>query len=165
MHIGAELIHGRLYMMGQPSRMHQWIVSELMYLIKDYIRKRKGKCKVYSAPFGVRLFQDGSVIVEPDISMICREDILTDKGCEGAPDWVIEVVSVSNSSYDYNTKLEQYQKAGVRECWIIDPFRRTILIWLRDCLERSGYYSYDKEIDAWCLEGFRVRLAEIEETF
>lgn len=48
-----------------------------------------------------------------DISMICRKDILTDKGCEGAPDWVIEVVSVSNSSYDYNTKLEQYQKAGV----------------------------------------------------
>lgn len=55
-----------------------------------------------------RLFQDDSVIVEPDISMICREDILTDKGCEGASDWVIEVVSVSNSSYDYNTKLEQY---------------------------------------------------------
>ena len=164
-HTRAELIHGRLYMMGQPSRMHQWIVSELMYLIKDYIRKHKGKCKVYSAPFGVRLFQDDSVIVEPDISMICSEDILTDKGCEGAPDWVIEVVSVSNSSYDYNTKLEQYQKAGVRECWIIDPFRRTVLMWLRDCSEKSGYYSYDKKVEAWCLDGFHVRMAEIEETF
>lgn len=72
---------------------------------------------------------------------------------------------MSNSSYDYNTKLEQYQKAGVRECWIINPFRRTVLMWLRDCPEKSGYYSYDKEMDAWCLEGFRVRLAEIEETF
>lgn len=164
-HTRAELIYGRLYMMGQPSRMHQWIVSELMYLIKDFVRKNKGKCKVYSVPFGVRLFKNSSVIVEPDISMICRPDILTDKGCEGAPDWVIEVVSVSNSSYDYNIKLEQYQKAGVRECWIIDPFRRMVLVWLRDCPEENKYYSYDEEIKARCLEGFGVLMAEIEETF
>lgn len=161
----AELIHGVLYGMAVPSRMHQWLVSELLYRIKSHIRERMGDCQAYTSPFDVRLFGDDSVVVQPDILVICHKEILTDKGCSGAPDWLIEVVSFGNSHYDYFTKLLQYQKSGVREYWIVDPFERKVSVMNFENPPLTGQFSYEEEISSGVLEAFSLRMAEVEEMF
>ena len=85
-----------------------------------YIRKNNGECEVFPAPFAVFLNDDDMNYVEPDISVICDKNKISDKGCQGAPDWVIEIISPSSMAMDYFTKLFQYQKSGVREYWIVD---------------------------------------------
>ena len=117
----AELIDGKIYMMAPPGRMHQKLVMELSATIRDYIRRKNGSCEVYPAPFAVFLNKDDKNYVEPDISVICDKSKLTDKGCNGAPDWIIEIVSPSSQRMDYLTKLFKYRAAGVREYWIVDP--------------------------------------------
>lgn len=78
---------------------------------------------MYPAPFAVKLNKNNQTIAEPDISVICDQNKLTDRGCTGAPDWIIEIVSPSNASHDYIRKLNLYADAGVREYWIVDPAR------------------------------------------
>ena len=114
----VELIDGVFYDMAAPSLNHQLIVSELNRQIGNYIKEKGGPCKVLPAPFTVKLYDD--VVVEPDISVICDPQKLSEKGCDGAPDWVIEVVSPSSSGKDYIRKLQLYRSAGVREYWIVD---------------------------------------------
>lgn len=160
-----ELIDGKLYALAAPSRMHQWLVSELFYQIKSYIRERKGGCQAYTSPFDVRLFGDDSVVVQPDILVACQKEILTNEGCSGAPDWLIEVVSTGNSQYDYLTKLIQYQKAGVREYWIVDPFERKVSVMNFENPALTGQFSYEDQVCSGVLEGFSTRMREIEETF
>jgi len=96
----AELIDGELYMMAMPSRIHQELVSDFTYLIKDYIKNKDGDCKVYPSPFAVFLNANNNIYVEPDISVVCDKDKLTDEGCKGAPDWIIEIVSPSSRAMD-----------------------------------------------------------------
>ena len=100
----AELIDGRLYNMAPPSRIHQKLVSELTQTIGSHIKSKSGSCEVYPAPFAVNLNADDKTYVEPDISVICDKNKLTDRGCSGAPDLVIEVVSPSSSRMDYILK-------------------------------------------------------------
>ncbi len=130
--VRAELIDGQIYYQAAPSRIHQDLLSELHYQIKDYIRSKGGPCKVYPAPFAVKLSEDRRNIVEPDISVICNPDKLTDRGCTGAPDWIIEIVSPGNSSHDYVLKLNLYMAAGVREYWIVNPQVKSILVYYFD---------------------------------
>ena len=127
--VRAELIEGQLYYMSAPSRIHQKILSFLHFEIMNYIRFRGGSCEVYPAPFAVKLFSDRDDTVEPDISVICDPEKLTDRGCEGAPDWIIEIISPSNPEHDYVRKLNLYLDAGVREYWIVDPHDRKILVY------------------------------------
>ena len=94
----AELINGELYMMAPPGRMHQRISTRLSSVIDQYISDHSGSCEVYSAPFAVFLNADDKNYVEPDISVICDKDKLTDKGCNGAPDWIIEIVSPASTA-------------------------------------------------------------------
>ena len=96
----AELIDGQLYNMAPPSRMHQRLVMELSATIRDYIRSHHGSCQVYPAPFAVNLDADDKDWVEPDISVICDPSKLTDRGCTGAPDWIVEIVSPSSRRMD-----------------------------------------------------------------
>ena len=125
----AELIDGQIYMMAPPSRKHQEIIFSLSRKIADYIDSRKGSCRVYLAPFAVFLNEDDRNYVEPDISVICDPNKLTEKGCNGAPDWVIEVVSAGSQRMDYMTKLFKYRTSGVREYWIVDPKDKTISVY------------------------------------
>ena len=118
-----------VYNQADPSRMHQTILSELHTLINNFIKLKNGPCKVYPAPFAVKLKKDSETIVEPDISVICDRNKLTDRGCTGSPDWIIEIVSPSNSSYDYITKLKLYSDAGVREYWIVDPDKNRVMVY------------------------------------
>ena len=119
----AELIDGQLYNMAPPSRMHQEILSALHRKIRSYIAEHGGSCKVYPAPFAVNLDADDKDWVEPDISVICDHSKLTDRGCTGAPDWIVEIVSPSSSRMDYYKKMNLYLDAGVRVYWIVDPIR------------------------------------------
>ena len=145
--VRAELIDGQIYYQAAPSRIHQEILMELSGTIRNYIKSNGGPCKVYPAPFAVELNTEGETnIVEPDIAVICDPNKLTDKGCTGAPDWIIEIVSPSNSSHDYIRKLNLYADTGVREYWIVDPIEQTILVYFfeRDPFKVTHHAFQDK---------------------
>lgn len=130
----AELIDGQLYAMAPPSRIHQELVMELAATLRDHIKSHNGNCKVYPAPFAVNLNADDEIYVEPDISVICDKNKLTDRGCTGAPDFIIEIVSPSSRKMDYSTKNTLYCNAEVREYWIVDPAK-----------ERTTVYHYEED--------------------
>ena len=125
----AELIDGKLYNMAPPSFKHQDISFALARKIADYIDSKNGECKVILAPFAVFLNKDNKNYVEPDISVICDKNKLDDHGCNGAPDWIIEIVSPSSKRMDYGIKLFKYRTAGVHEYWIVDPMKNSIMVY------------------------------------
>lgn len=144
--VRAELIDGQIYYQAAPSRAHQRILSGLHATIYNYLRSKGGRCEVYPAPFAVNLYENKKTIVEPDISVICDKNKLTDKGCSGAPDWIIEIVSPGNSSHDYIRKLNLYADAGVREYWIVNPVKQTLFVYHleENRFEATAYTFLDK---------------------
>ena len=146
--VRAELIEGELiYNQTAPSRKHQAILMELAGTIRNYIKAKAGSCHVYPAQFAVKLMEDRNTIVEPDISVICDEDKLTDRGCTGAPDWIIEIVSPGNPRHDYVIKLNLYTEAGVREYWIVDPAKESVWVYYFEESEfKAEAYSFKDEI-------------------
>ena len=124
----AELINGQIYYMAPPSRGHQKLLGEIYNIISNYIKSNNGLCEVYPAPFAVFLNKDNKTYVEPDISVICDNSKLDDKGCFGAPDWIIEIVSPSSVRHDYLIKTHLYQTSNVREYWIIDADKQRITV-------------------------------------
>lgn len=124
-----EYDSGRIIYMTPPSRVHSDISLDIASTIRTYLNGKS--CKVYHAPFDVRLkLSNGIKRAEPDIAVICDRNKLTPKGCEGAPDFVIEITSPSNKMHDYATKLSWYKEAGVKEYWIVDPGKQTILVYI-----------------------------------
>ena len=97
----AELINGQIYHMAPPLRQHQKISFAMSRLIADYIDRKGCSCEVYPAPFAVFLNEDDTTYVEPDIFVICDSKKLNNKGCNGAPDWIIEIVSPDSRRMDY----------------------------------------------------------------
>ena len=156
----AELIDGELYMMAAPGRLHQRFVKNLTYLIEDYIRRKQGDCEIYPAPFAVFLNADDRIYVEPDISVICDKEKLTEEGCKGAPDWVIEIVSPSSRSLDYVKKLLKYASAGVREYWIADPEKNSIMVY-HFAEETMEAYTFSDKAKAGIFEDLEIDFAEI----
>lgn len=156
----AELIDGQLYMMATPGRIHQRLVKEFTYLIEDYIRREKGDCEVYPSPFAVFLNADDKIYLEPDISVICDKDKLTEEGCKGAPDWVIEIVSPTSRPMDYNKKLFKYRTAGVREYWIVDPEKNRIMVYDFEH-DTVMEYTFSDKVKAGIYEGLEIDFAEI----
>ncbi len=156
----AELIDGELYMMSAPGTKHQRLVREFTYLIEDYIRRRNGDCEVFPAPFAVFLNADDTNYLEPDISVICDKDKITDEGCQGAPDWIVEIVSPSSRPMDYNKKLFKYRTAGVREYWIVDPTKKQITVYN---FEHDDFeeYSFSDKVKAGIYEDFEVDFSGI----
>lgn len=144
--VRAELINGQFYDMAAPSRIHQKISGTIYRIIGNYINDRHGSFDVYAAPFAVKLFDDSKTIVEPDISVIRDKDKLTDRGCTGAPDWIVEIVSPGNPGHDYVKKLNLYLDAGVREYWIIDPQQRTVLLYFFEENFKVRQYTFDDTI-------------------
>ena len=153
----AELIDGQIYYMAPPNRRHQDIIFSLSRKIADYIEAKNGVCKVYLAPFAVFLNEDDKNYVEPDISIICDSDKLNDKGCVGAPDWIIEVVSPSSRKMDYYKKLFKYRTAGVREYWIVDPVKERITVYFFE-MESVEEYFFGEDIPIGIYEGFSIKV-------
>lgn len=127
--VRAELIDGCLYDMAPPSFAHQKLVSELHHAFMKYVKSNQGECEVILAPYAVDLNADDENWVEPDISIICDRSKLSDRGCEGAPDFIVEVVSPSSRTRDYQTKMVMYASAGVREYWIVDPLKKATTVY------------------------------------
>lgn len=157
----AELIDGGLYMLAAPGRVHQEIVHFLDRIIGNYVQEQGGGCKVYPSPFAVFLNASHEIYVEPDISVICDKNKLTEEGCEGAPDWIVEVVSPSSRSMDYNKKLLKYGTAGVREYWIVDPMKQRIMVYNfeQGTVEE---YTFSDRVKAGIYEGLVIDFAQIE---
>lgn len=143
----VEIINGHIYnMAAAPTRIHQRIISKIMTILNNYIDSNNGPCEVYPAPFDVLLTYDKNInscknIVQPDISVIRDKSKLTDKVCTGAPDFILEVISPFNPSSDYVRKLNLYQQFRVREYWIINPIKETILVYRLD--ENMQYAAPD----------------------
>ncbi len=144
----AELIDGQIYDMAPSSRTHQELSFGIGLEIGNYIQKKGGLCKVYAAPFAVFLNKDDRTYVEPDLSVICDMSKLNDKGCYGAPDWIIEIVSPGNPEHDYITKLYKYRLAGVREYWIVDPGTKCVTVYFFEMGILARQYTFHDKISA-----------------
>ena len=164
-----EIIHGEAFMMAPPPRIHQKVSVAIISQLYNFLEGKK--CEVYPAPFGVRLFEqegdrpeDVDTLVEPDISVVCDKSKLDHHGCKGAPDLVVEILSPSTQRHDRLVKLRLYQRAGVREYWIVDPDARTVQVMLRDDdgnLQLHEIYSHRDIAKVNVLEGCFIELAKV----
>lgn len=155
--VRAELIDGQIYYMAPPSLTHQRISMLLSTEISSYVKKKGEKCEVVAAPFAVFLNNDDVNYLEPDLSIICDKAKLDEKGCHGAPDWIIEIVSQSSKPRDYMTKLFKYRTAGVREYWIVDPGKQMITVYgfEKDMVEQ---YSFGEDVPVGIYEDFFIKV-------
>lgn len=157
----AELIDGMIYNMAPPSRNHQKILNYINTEINLYLRKGNGKCEVYPAPFAVFLNHDQVNYVEPDISVICDNSKLNDRGCNGAPDWIIEIVSPGSRRLDYLVKLFKYRTAGVREYWIADLEKNRIMVYYFEG-DLIDEYTFKDKVKVNIYEDLYVDFSKIE---
>lgn len=153
----AELIDGQIYYMAAPGRAHQKISGFLLREIGNYIEINHGECEVYAASFAVFLTNDNMNYVEPDISVICDTDKLDERGCNGAPDWIIEIVSSSSKRMDYLIKLFKYQNTGVKEYWIVDAEKNRITVYNFEN-DTVDEYSFGENIPVGIYEGFSIKM-------
>lgn len=144
--------------LATPSRTHQRLSGFLSRKIGNYIESKNGECEVYAAPFAVFLNSDDSNYVEPDISVVCDPSKLDEKGCHGAPDWIIEIVSPTSRQMDYYKKLFKYRTAGVREYWIIDPAKELIMEYRFES-ETMEQYSFGEDISVGIYDDFSIRIS------
>ena len=153
----AELIDGKIYYMAPPNTKHQRLVHFFDREIGNYIQSHKGECEVFPAPFAVFLNKNDKNYVEPDISVICDKNKITDKGCNGAPDWVIEIVSSSSRKMDYYKKLLKYRTSEVREYWVVDPDKKVVTVFdfEKDNMEE---YSFGMDIPVSIYAGFTIKV-------
>ena len=156
----AELIDGQIYFMAPPSRKHQDIAGELFGTIRDFIKSNGGSCRPYIAPFAVFLNKDDTNYVEPDISVICDKDKLSDRGCEGAPDWIIEITSPSTSRMDYSIKLFKYRTAGVREYWIVNPITKIVQTYCFEGEDDSCQHTFDDPIQTHIFDDLTIKISD-----
>lgn len=143
-----ELIDGYIVDMSPtPNQRHQRISGRIYRKISDYIDSLNGKCEPFEVS-DVKL--DEGIIVIPDLYVTCDPEKLDGQKHNGAPDWVIEIVSPSSVSHDYYNKLNLYKKYGVKEYWIIDPLKNhtTVHIWDGDFID-VGHYSWNDDIPVY----------------
>ena len=156
----CELIDGEIYGMSPaPIRRHQRISRELTLQLATFL---KGKpCEVYAAPFDVCL--NNNTVVQPDLVVICDKSKLDDKGCVGAPDLVIEILSQSSASRDRVLKFNQYLQAKVREYWIVDPDSKTVTVNILDNNTKyySAAYAETDKAPVYVLDGCIIDLADV----
>ncbi len=157
----AELIDGQIYNMAPPARTHQRLVSQLTKTIGHYIDSNSGSCEVYPAPFAVFLNNDEHTYVEPDISVICDTSKLDEKGCHGAPDWVIEIVSPSSIQMDYMRKLIKYNDAGVREYWIVNPIKETVMTYIFENEWEPSQYTFEDVIPVHIYPDLSIKIKDL----
>ncbi len=148
----AELIDGEMFRMSSPTLTHQEMIVELSAQIYLYIKRNKGKCKIIPAPFAVYIKDDIHNYVEPDISVVCDREKLDEKGCHGAPDWVVEIVSPSSKQMDYVRKLSLYEEAGVREYWIVDAEQRMVTVYDFVHKKKAEQHTFSEKVKAGIYE-------------
>ena len=132
-----ELIDGVVYDMSPaPSRFHQGLITEFIFQFRAYLQDKS--CRIYAAPFDVRL-PDGDepdddivTVVQPDLVVVCDRNKLDERGCKGAPDLIIEILSPSTAAKDLHDKFNLYERVGVKEYWIVHPQDQTVMVFRRE---------------------------------
>ncbi len=157
----AELINNVIYDMAPPSRIHQKISGKLFNAISNYITFHNGNCDIYAAPFAVFISEDNKNYVEPDLSIICDKNKLSDRGCEGAPDLIIEIVSPSSRRMDYAIKNSLYLSSGVREYWIVDPAKNRTTIYFYEEDAAPKLVPFDQPIKCGIYSDLEVLISDL----
>lgn len=150
---GFELIDGNLIVSEMAGVSHQRMVKKLGRAISDFIDEKHGRCEVFDVGVNVYLDENEYTLVIPDITVICNPDRITEKGIEGAPDFVIEVVSPSTRQTDYHKKLHKYMDAGVTEYWIVDMEREMVSVCINGEPMQVTIYSFTDEIPVNIYDG------------
>ncbi|PRY88911.1 Uma2 family endonuclease [Mongoliibacter ruber] len=167
----VELIKGEVFRQAAaaPRRIHQELVLKIGSQLGNLL---KGKtCKVYVAPFDVRLpveskkHKDINTVVQPDICVVCDPEKLDELGCVGAPDLIMEILSPSNNKKELQNKYEVYEESGVKEYWIIHPYEKTLLVYT--LVEKkyipSRLFTLGDLVPSKCIKGFVLDLDELFE--
>ena len=168
MDLVAELIHGKIFKKAAaaPKRIHQKVASKLNFKLYQFL---EGKiCQVYPAPFDVRFPIDSKEdheifdVVQSDICVVCDPSILDDRGCIGAPELIVEILSPGNSKLELNHKYELYESSGVREYWIIHPEYLNLLIytWVNGTYVPSRLFTAGDVIESQVVKGIKLDLEE-----
>jgi len=165
-----EIIYGEAFAMSAPSAYHQSILTELLKQIAVFLTGRE--CKAYPAPYDVRLFweedPDGEdvgsddTIVQPDISVVCDKKKRGPEGCRGAPDFVVEILSPSNTAIEMQRKFNLYRDAGVCEYWVVDSESKSLITYLFDGDRVSSKTYGEKDTAAVAsLPGLSIEMAPV----
>ena len=168
----VELFKGLIMKMSPaPSNFHQVISGNLFYFIKKHILK--SPCKVYTAPFDVRLInkrkstadKEITTVVQPDICVICDPKKIDERGCLGSPDLIIEIVSKGNTKKELENKFELYQENGVKEYWVVQQGDETVVVFdlVRGKYKFRKIYSNDGVIPVKVIKGLEINLKEVFE--
>ena len=159
-----ELIDGVIYDMGTPTIVHQDIILEIAFHLKKYVKENKVKCKVVVAPLDVQLDCDDKTMVQPDIMIICHEDIITKKNLFGAPDLIVEVLSKSTRKKDMGIKLAKYINANVREYWVVDLEKESVIVYDIEDDIQTTVYTFENQVPVGIWNGeCVVDFAEVKE--
>jgi Uma2 family endonuclease len=167
-----ELIHGAIKIMSPAPRLkHVEVSSNITWYLQTVVRKNKGGCKVFSAPFDVRFPKQGETadnkidtVVQPDICVICDLSKLDPRGCCGAPDMIVEVLSPSTTKKDVTEKFSLYEESGVKEYWIVHPKDEAITVYL---LKEDGkydagtIYEFEGKVPVYIFDNYQIDLGDI----
>lgn len=151
--IRVELIDGVIYDMAAPTFDHQKIAGEIHRQIANYIMDNNGKCEAGISPIDVQLDCDDKTMVQPDVLILCKGDKIIKGRVFGAPDFVLEVISPSTKKKDYFKKLEKYENAGVREYWILDPYKKQLVVFFFESDIYAQIHDLTKPVPVHIYEG------------
>ena len=164
-----ELFRGRIFKLSAPDTKHQDLSRNILVPIALFLKKKS--CKIFAAPFDVRLpvknrkkDDEVTTVVQPDICVICDESKIDSRGCCGAPDLVVEILSPGNSKKEIRLKHELYEEAAVKEYWIVNPEEENIVVFvLNEEGKFSGLYMYasDDTIQSFAVPGLNINVSEI----
>ncbi len=171
----VELIKGSIFKMSPaPNRKHQQISLNLSVLLYQSIKNCGQKCKIYTAPFDVRLLKSAKktankdifTVVQPDMCIVCDPEKLDEQGCIGAPDLIVEILSKGNSKKEMKIKYELYEENGVREYWVIFPYEEVLQQFVLN--ENGKYelhqiYSEDEKVQSVIFPNLEINLELIFE--
>lgn len=163
----VEIIRGKVFRMSPaPGSTHQMVSSKLHVLIGQSLWQKP--CKVFSAPYDVILpihnsIDNATTVVQPDICVICDSNKIKERGCFGAPDWVIEILSPHTSKKDIQLKYEVYEEAGVKEYWVIMPKQQIVEVFvlLEGKYKRHGAYAWEDIVTPYLFPEIDIDLSEV----
>lgn len=144
--IRAELIDGVFYYMSAPTSIHQLLAGAIYAEFRSYVRKQKGQCMPFIAPFDVQLDMDDRTMVQPDVIIVCDRKKIIRRGLFGAPDLVVEILSPSTRKKDITVKFQKYMDTGVREYWLVWPDQKKVMVWALDSELCPIIYGFDSQV-------------------
>lgn len=167
-----ELIHGAIKMMSPaPRPIHARTNTNILWNLESIVRKNKGKCKIFTAPFDVRFPKHGETaddkidtVVQPDICVICDLSKIDERGCCGAPDMIVEILSPSTAKKDITEKFALYEESGVKEYWIVYPNDKAVTVFLLQKNEKYDdgvTYELKGKVPVYVFDNYLIDLEDI----